>query len=201
MKRTWRNSLSALVLGSALIASSVAMAAPRGNGNGHGRGFASASRPAARSAPAAPAIRPARPAPAAHVSRPAPSFRNVRPVVVHVSRPAPVVRVARPHYGPARVVRVAVRPAHLNAHHHRYLARVRTLRASIYRFVHVGGYTLAAKLAELARIEAELVAIQANESWLASYGEYAELLRLATELRASLGVYAPPPPAALAYAF
>ena len=100
----------------------------------------------------------------------------------------------RPAYNrPAFVNRGYGRPLVLTRHHRGWISRLSSLRASAYRFVQYRHYSLGARQAELARLESELAAIQANQAWLTSYGDYGELVRHILAVRASLGVYAPAP--------
>ena len=196
MKRNWISAMAGL---SVLAASAMAAAAPQqydARNRGGQRGGAVTQGRGGYNRPAPTYSRPMAVRP--NYDRPAYTRpMHTRPVYNQPAYTRPMHTrpvYNRPAYNrPAFVNRGYGRPLVLTRHHRGWISRLSSLRASAYRFVQYRHYSLGARQAELARLESELAAIQANQAWLTSYGDYSELVRHILAVRASLGVYAPAP--------
>lgn len=193
MKRNWMGVVAGL---SVLVAATMATAAPGQHGS-YDRGGVRNSAPAQQGRGSF--TRPTQPG-RGSFTRPATTYS--RPVVVRPTYSRPVVvrptysrpGFAQPTYSRPGFGRTAYsRPAVFTAYHRGWLSRLSTLSASAYRFSQFSHYSIAARQAELTRLETELATIQANQGWVSSYSEYSELVQHILSLRAALGVYAPPP--------
>jgi hypothetical protein len=138
-----------------------------------------------------------RPAPAVSVHS-APRVTYARPVARVYPRPVPP-RPARFDYTRAHararlfahttsgILARARAARHLSAYQRVWVQRLHDLSLLSQRFMAWdSSVSLAYKWAELARMEAELAAIQANAPWLSGYGDLAALANSVAELRAML---------------